>query len=107
MGTNLTGKAGFCRNIRFWYNKDGIANLISVPQLESDGYILKYGSKNGWVAHGPDGFTMVFKQDVGLCNGMPYVDMRADADTLIVPTDLFKKEARRYTTTIRGSLRRR
>ncbi len=92
-GTNLTGKAGFWRNIRFWYNKDGIANLISVPQLESDGYILEYGSKHGWVAHGPDGFTMVFKQDVGLCNGMPYVDMRADADTFIVPTDTFKKEA--------------
>ena len=53
-GTNLTGTAGYWRNMKFWYNEVGIANLISAAQLESEGYVLEYSTKMGWLAHGPD-----------------------------------------------------
>lgn len=62
-GTNLTGKAGFWLNIKFWYNQDGIASPISAPQLKADGYKLEYTSKMCWQAHSPDHYTMIFKLD--------------------------------------------
>ena len=91
-GTNMTGKAGFWRNIRFWYNEHGIANLISAPQLEDDGYKLEYATNIGWMAHGPDGNTMIFRRDKGLCNGMPFVDLSANPDEFILPTDRIKMQ---------------
>eukprot|EP00804_Cyclotella_cryptica_P008701 CCRYP_018547-RA/>CCRYP_018547-RA protein AED:0.32 eAED:0.32 QI:0/-1/0/1/-1/1/1/0/427 len=91
-GTNTTGKAGFWRNIKFWYNEGGIANLISAPQLESDGYILEYVTTLGWLVHGPDGKTMIFKRDSGLCGGMPYVDLTQDPAKFIVDTNAIRRQ---------------
>eukprot|EP00804_Cyclotella_cryptica_P005158 CCRYP_018674-RA/>CCRYP_018674-RA protein AED:0.59 eAED:0.44 QI:0/0/0/0.5/0/0/2/0/146 len=50
-GTNTMAKADFWRNIKFWLNENGIANLISAPQLELDGYKLEYKSDGGWLVH--------------------------------------------------------
>eukprot|EP00804_Cyclotella_cryptica_P007870 CCRYP_001432-RA/>CCRYP_001432-RA protein AED:0.43 eAED:0.43 QI:0/0/0/1/1/1/2/0/246 len=36
-GATTTGKMGYWRGIKFWVNETGIANLLSVPQLEKDG----------------------------------------------------------------------
>eukprot|EP00804_Cyclotella_cryptica_P019912 CCRYP_007825-RA/>CCRYP_007825-RA protein AED:0.78 eAED:0.12 QI:0/-1/0/1/-1/1/1/0/255 len=85
-------KAGFWRNIKFWYNKGGITNLISAPQLESDGYILEYATTLGWLVHGPDGKTMIFKRDSGLCGGMPYVDLTQDPADFIVDTNAIRRQ---------------
>eukprot|EP00957_Ditylum_brightwellii_P025141 1902851-Ditylum_brightwellii.AAC.1 len=33
----------------FWLNKKCIANLLSIPQLEKDGYTIDYNTKRNWV----------------------------------------------------------
>eukprot|EP00804_Cyclotella_cryptica_P029929 CCRYP_017819-RA/>CCRYP_017819-RA protein AED:0.41 eAED:0.41 QI:0/-1/0/1/-1/1/1/0/194 len=53
------------KGIKFWYNEEGIVNLVSVPELELDSFVLEYMIKDGWMAHGPDGKTIMFKQDSG------------------------------------------
>ena len=32
-----------------WLNCNGIANLLLIPQLEEDGYVLDYNTKRDWV----------------------------------------------------------
>ena len=91
-GTSMTGRARFWRNLRFWYNEEGIANLISAPQLESEGYMLEYATELGWLAHGPDGKTMMFKKDKGLCGGIPYIDLTDDGAGYIMDTSTIRKE---------------
>jgi hypothetical protein len=61
-----------------------------VSQLESEGYVLEYSTKMGWLAHGPDRYTLVFKQDNGLCKGMPYIDLSADPEALNIKTSAMK-----------------
>eukprot|EP00957_Ditylum_brightwellii_P002007 154705-Ditylum_brightwellii.AAC.1 len=59
----------------FWLNKKGIANLLSIPQLEKDGYTLNYNTKRNWVFTTPSGKGLLFKSDTGLCKGMTYLDI--------------------------------
>jgi hypothetical protein len=59
-----------------WINTDGIANLLSVPQLERDGFSIDYNTKRNWVLTTPEGQEIVFKRDTGVAEGMPYIDMR-------------------------------
>ena len=60
----------------FWLNSQGIANLLSIPQLERDGYEVDYNTKRKRVVTTPSGESIVFKRDTGVCAGMPYIDMR-------------------------------
>ena len=30
---------------KMWLNRNGIANLLSIPQLEEDGYVIDYNTK--------------------------------------------------------------
>eukprot|EP00957_Ditylum_brightwellii_P022656 1708533-Ditylum_brightwellii.AAC.1 len=39
----------------FWLNKKGIANLLSILQLEKDGYTIDYNTKRNWVVTTPSG----------------------------------------------------
>ena len=59
----------------FWLNEKGIANLLSIPQLEKDGYTIDYNTKRNWVVTTPLGKCLLFKSDTGLCAGMPYLDI--------------------------------
>eukprot|EP00804_Cyclotella_cryptica_P004287 CCRYP_013486-RA/>CCRYP_013486-RA protein AED:0.93 eAED:0.93 QI:0/0/0/0.5/0/0/2/0/352 len=105
-GTNMTAKAGFWRNIKFWLNKNGIANLISAPQLESDGYKLEYKSGMGWLAHGPDGKTIMFKRDSGLCGGMPFIDLTEETSKFIVESEsLLGKDGMATVQTVRENFK--
>ena len=54
----------------------GVAYLLSIPQLERDGYEIDYNTKRNWVVTTPSGELIVFKHDTGVCAGMPYIDMR-------------------------------
>ena len=37
-GTTRITKKGFYGDLQVWLNKQGVANLISIPMLEKDGY---------------------------------------------------------------------
>ena len=82
-GATTTGKMGYWRGIKFWVNETGIANLLSVPQLEKDGYQLEYNTTTGWLVHTPAGNTIRFEMDKGMCGGMPFIDLTADPTTYL------------------------
>ena len=68
-------------NIEFWYGRNGIANILSVPQLERDGYNLTYTTGGTWVVVTPDGKTIDFKRESGgVTDGMHYIDLREEID---------------------------
>ena len=57
-----------------WLVESVIANLLSVPQLEADGF--KVGYSNGlWTVTTPEGHVIPFKKDTGKCRGFPYIEM--------------------------------
>ena len=59
-----------------WLNENGIANLIYIPKLEADGYVVKTNNKGEWQVVTPEGETIPFQRDNGMCVGMPYIDLR-------------------------------
>ena len=59
-----------------WVNEQGMANLLSIPCLEADGYNILYDMKKEWIVTTPEGTRIKFKRDTGLCKGMPYIDMQ-------------------------------
>ena len=59
-----------------WLNKNGIANLLSILQLEQDRFVIDYNPNRNWTVTATQGKEIVFKKDTGLCEGMPYIDMR-------------------------------
>ena len=68
----------------FWLNKKGIANLLSIPQLEKDGCTINYNTKKNWVFTTPKGKCFLFKLDTGLCTGMPYLDICENHEALVL-----------------------
>ena len=56
-------------------NEKGIANLISIPELEADGYVIKTDTNGEWQVVTPQGETIPFKRDKGICVGMTYIDL--------------------------------
>ena len=58
-----------------WIVKFGIANLLSVPHIEADGFTIDYLKKRDWVVTTPESEEIVFKKDAGKCNGFPFIDM--------------------------------
>ena len=59
-----------------WVNKNGIANLLSIPCLEEEGYHIEYASDKERVLKITHGVVIPFKRDTGLTNGIPYIDIR-------------------------------
>ena len=59
-----------------WLNKNRVANLLSIPQLEEDGYRIKYDTQGDWEVFTPEGKRIVFQRDTGVCKRMPYLDLR-------------------------------
>ena len=59
-----------------WVDEQGMANLLLIPSLEADGYNISYNTKKEWVVTTSNRTRIKFKQDTGLCKGMPYIDMR-------------------------------
>ena len=58
-----------------WLVEAGIANLLSIPCLERSGCKVSYGDDSVWRVKCPNGGTLSFKKDVGVCEGFPYVDL--------------------------------
>ena len=54
----------------------GIANLLSIPQLEEEGYVVDYNTERNWVVTSPKGNKITFKKGTGMYHGMPYINLR-------------------------------
>ena len=67
-----------------WLNENGIANLISIPKLEADGYVVRTDTKGEWQAVTPEGETIPFKRDKGMCVGITYIDLREFKQGLVL-----------------------
>ena len=74
-GTTTCKQKGYYGVFKMWLNKNGIANLLSIPQLEQDGFVIDYNTKRNWTVKTPQGKEIVFRKDTGMCEGMMYVDM--------------------------------
>ena len=55
--------------------RTGIANLLSLPSLERDGFVVSYNTKTSWMVECPDGTVLKFLKDTGVCAGFPYIDL--------------------------------
>ena len=75
-GTTRITKRGFYGDLQVWLNEQGIANLISIPMLDVDGYTVSTDTNGEWTVVTPGGDTIPFKRDKGLCVGIPYNDLR-------------------------------
>ena len=70
-GAVTTNKRGTYGNLKVWYLPDGIANIISMNELESI-YRITYDSWAGYyVVHTPKGEVRFYKDEQGL----PYLDL--------------------------------
>ena len=54
-GVTLCKEQGYYGAFKMWLNRKGIANLLSIPQLERDGYTVDYNTKRNWVVTTPQG----------------------------------------------------
>ena len=79
-GTVSTNTKGWYGDFQVWLNKKGITNLLSIPMLEEYGYIVSTHTKGDWVVTNPKGKKIVFKRDTGVCNRMPYIDLRENME---------------------------
>ena len=67
---------GYYGNFKVWLNERGVANLLSIPELEEHGYKVETHTDRDWVVTSPQGKRTIFKRDTGVCKGMPYIDLR-------------------------------
>ena len=75
-GTSHADEKGLLLGVfECWLVRNGIANILSVPQLERDGFEVEY-VKRKWSIVCPNGTVLSLKRDSGLCEGFPYLDMR-------------------------------
>ena len=59
-----------------WLVRNGIADLLSVPQLERDGFFLTYDTRTTWYIHFPDGKVIALDRGSGsVCDRFCYIDM--------------------------------
>ena len=66
------------------------------PQLEEDGYVIDYNTKRDWVVTTPQGDEIRFKRDTGLCNHMPYIDLR-ESCTGVIMLETVQKNFKGFT----------
>ena len=67
-----------------WLNENGIANLISIPKLEADGYVVRTDTKGEWQVVTPKGETIPFNHDKGMCVGVLYIDLQEFKQGLVL-----------------------
>ncbi len=58
--------------------RNGIANLLSLPQLEADEFTVSYHTGGNWIVTTPHGDEITFHQEEdGVCRGFPYIDVQS------------------------------
>ncbi len=67
--------------------RNGIANLLSLPQLEADGFTVSYHTGGNWIVTTPHGKEITFhREEDGVCRGFPYIDMQSKAAVAMIQT---------------------
>ena len=95
-GETKINKRGYFGKMRVWLHENGIANLLSIPQLEKDGYTVSTSTKGQRKVFTPEGKIILFKRDTGMCVGMPYIDLR-DYEQGLVLTKTVRKNMGGFT----------
>jgi hypothetical protein len=87
-GTNFATKKGwYCNLFNLWLVRNGIANLLLLPQLEADGFMVSYHTGGNWIVTTPHGKEITFHQEEdGVCRGFPYIDMQSKAAMAMIQT---------------------
>ena len=52
-GVTKTNRKGYRSLFEFWLNECGSLNLLFIPQLEKDGFVVDYNTKCNWVVTAP------------------------------------------------------
>ena len=90
-------KRRYYGRLRVWLNENSIANLISIPKLESDGYVVRTDTKGEWQVVTTEGGAIPFKRDKGMCVGIPYIDLQEFKQGLVLIETVRKKNGRIYS----------
>jgi hypothetical protein len=61
--TYATNKGWYCNLFNLWHVRNGIANLLSLPQLEADGFTARYHTGGNWIVNTPQGKEITFHQE--------------------------------------------
>jgi hypothetical protein len=79
-GAVSTNKRGTYGSLKVWYLPDGIANIISMHELE-EMYRITYDSWQGYyVVHTPKGEVRFYKDEQGL----PYLDLEESSEAAVM-----------------------
>ena len=58
--------------LQAWSVRNGVANILSLPELERLGFRIMYGTLDEWVVISPKGGAhIIFKRDTGRCDRFP------------------------------------
>ena len=60
-GVKVCSQVGDLGIFKMWLNEGGIANLLSIPQLEKNGFRVTTDTHGEWVIHSPQGEKLQFK----------------------------------------------
>jgi hypothetical protein len=60
-------KRGYCSGFDFWFSPGGIANLLSIPQLEEEGHCIKYQTGGKMEVWTMNGCIITFQKSIQEC----------------------------------------
>ena len=70
-----------------WLVRNGILNLLSLPQIKADGFTVSYHTGGNWIVTTPHGKEITFHQEEdGVCRGFPYIDMNSETAMAMIQT---------------------
>ena len=74
-GQNTASESGeLLGALQAWLVRNGVANLLSLPELERLGFSITYDTLEEWFVISPKGGAhIIFKRDTGRCKGFPFV----------------------------------
>ena len=96
IGVTTCKEQGYYGVFKMWVNCNGIANLLSIPQLEEDDYVIDYNTKRDWLVTTPQGDVIRFKRDTGLCNRMLYTNL-CESRAGVIMLETVRKKSKGFT----------
>ena len=90
-GVSTSDEKGFFGLCDLWLNEQVIANLLSITQLEKDGYGIDHNTNRDLVVTTPEEKTLLSKKDVGMCEEIPYLDICGNHDAFVMIQTVRKK----------------